>query len=179
MIHVSAPLHTRPHQLDRSKPLPFFTYITRALVPVLLVFSLSACSMELSSGGDGSTTAGADTLRLAQATSEAGDNETAARLFEKVLVADPVSVPALLGAGNSYARMGQNSRAEAVQSQDGSQESSNLSSRCCYGALSKSQGCEQERERRYPFCSLHDRQLCWRPQPTAPEAAQLLSGGLA
>jgi Flp pilus assembly protein TadD len=114
MMHVSAHPHTRPHQLDRSKPLPFLTYITRALVPVFLVFSLSACSMELSSGGDGSTTAGADTLRLAQATSEAGDNETAARLFEKVLVADPVSVPALLGAGNSYARMGQNSRAEAV-----------------------------------------------------------------
>ena len=49
-----------------------------------------------------------------RATSEAGDNETAARLFEKVLVVDPMSVPALLGAGNSYARMGQNSRAEAV-----------------------------------------------------------------
>jgi len=114
MIHVSAPLHTRPHQPDRSKPLPFFSHITRALVPVLLVFSLSACTMDLSNDGAGSVTAGADTLRLAQATSEASDNETAARLFEKVLVADPVSVPALLGAGNSYARMGQNSRAEAV-----------------------------------------------------------------
>tara|TARA_R110001583_G_scaffold195257_2_gene370952 strand:+ start:11867 stop:12727 length:861 start_codon:yes stop_codon:yes gene_type:complete len=114
MMHDPARPHTRPHQLDRSKPLPFFSHITRALVPVLLVFSLSACTMDLSRDGAARTTAGADTLRLAQATSEAGDNETAARLFEKVLATDPVSVPALLGAGNSYARMGQNSRAEAV-----------------------------------------------------------------
>lgn len=88
--------------------------LKRFLIPVFFAVSLSACSMELPVDfGDGPP-AGQDTLRLAQATSETGDNETAARLFEKVLASDPTSVPALLGAGNSYARMGQNSRAEAV-----------------------------------------------------------------
>ncbi len=66
------------------------------------------------SGSNIRGSAGSETLRLAQATAETGDDEMAARLFEKVLVSDPTSVPALLGAGDSYARMGQNSRAEAV-----------------------------------------------------------------
>ncbi len=87
---------------------------TRLLAPVLFALSLSACSLSMPAGTGGSTSGGSETLRLAQATSETGDNETAARLFEKVLVTDPNSVPALLGAGNSYAGMGQNSRAEAV-----------------------------------------------------------------
>ncbi len=90
------------------------SFLTRFLIPAILAMNLSACSMGLPSEMGSGPPVGQDTLRLAQATSETGDNETAARLFEKVLVADPTSVPALLGAGNSYARMAQNSRAESV-----------------------------------------------------------------
>ncbi|MBU2865841.1 tetratricopeptide repeat protein [Pacificibacter marinus] len=106
-----------PHffaQPDRSTALRLSFITTRLLTLVLFALSLSACSLSMPAGTGGSASGGSETLRLAQATSEAGDNETAARLFEKVLVSEPNSVPALLGAGNSYARMGQNSRAGAV-----------------------------------------------------------------
>ncbi|WP_417261549.1 tetratricopeptide repeat protein [Celeribacter sp.] len=90
------------------------THMKHLFASLFVALSLSACTLGTETATQGASGGGSETLRLAQATSEAGDNETAARLFEKVLVVDPVSVPALLGAGNSYARMGQNSRAEAV-----------------------------------------------------------------
>ncbi|AJE48843.1 tetratricopeptide repeat protein [Celeribacter indicus] len=87
----------------------------RSLALLFLFSALSACD----TGAPGAAQRYAqdqtsETLQLAQATTEAGDPATAAKLFEKVLRADPISVPALLGAGDAYARMGQNDRAEAV-----------------------------------------------------------------
>lgn len=93
-----------------------FSRIHHLFVCAMLLVGLSACAMDNSGirGENKQAAGGSETLRLAQATSETGDNETAARLFEKVLAGDPESVPALLGAGNSYSRMGQSGRAEIV-----------------------------------------------------------------
>jgi len=89
--------------------------LMRPFIWMLMALAVSACAMQSPrSSSSKPQIAGSETLRLAQATAKAGDYATAARLFEKVLTETPEAVPALLGAGDVYARMGQNGRAEMV-----------------------------------------------------------------
>lgn len=85
---------------------------------IAVTATLSACAVPATQdtrpGTADNNSAGSETLRLAQATAASGDHETAARLFEKELANAPDSVPALKGVGDSYSRLGQSSRAEAV-----------------------------------------------------------------
>ncbi|WP_010141185.1 tetratricopeptide repeat protein [Oceanicola sp. S124] len=92
------------------------TILTRPLAPLLILLALSACTLQAPQMA-GQPASGQETdisLRLAQATAASGEHAKAVKLFEKVLAAEPDNVEALAGAGDSYARIGQNSRAEAI-----------------------------------------------------------------
>ena len=95
-------------------PLPSF--LIRPLAPLFLIAALSACSLQAptTSAPPAQTQETETTLSLAQATAKSGDHARAVKLYEKVLTAEPQNVAALMGAGDSYARIGQNSRAEAI-----------------------------------------------------------------
>ncbi len=89
--------------------------LLHTLGALAIALFLSACATPQDRGsGPEEAGAGSASLRLAQATAKSGDHETAAQLFEKVVMAEPDSVPALLGLGDSYSRLGQHSRADAV-----------------------------------------------------------------
>lgn len=96
--------------------MPLSRCLTRPLAALLVLIALSACTLQTPQVPARPDTAQeADiTLRLAQATAESGEHEKAVKLYEKVLSVAPENVAALTGAGDSYARLGQNNRAEAI-----------------------------------------------------------------
>ncbi|MBI1220159.1 MAG: tetratricopeptide repeat protein [Rhodobacteraceae bacterium] len=88
-------------------------FSTRHIRSVCLLLCLGACAGQNLPGiGRGDTTG--STLQIAQATEKSGDYAGAAKLYERVLSADPNNTAALLGAGESYAALGQTLRAESA-----------------------------------------------------------------
>lgn len=85
----------------------------RQMHPLVLLLGLSACAGQngafLTQGPDTST---ASSLQIAMASERSGDYAHAAHIFENVLAQDPKNKMALLGAGESYAALGQTILAE-------------------------------------------------------------------
>src|SRR5690606_28912906 len=100
---------------ERSFKLTSLFLYCRRICLIFVALSLSACAMQTApNSGPGKGGVESSTVRLAQATAESGDQANAARLIEKVLASEPESVAALMGAGDSYSRMGQHGRAATV-----------------------------------------------------------------
>lgn len=99
-----------------STALPFSVTLFRLIAVLGIAAAVSACDVPAgpTERPKAGTNEGSETLRLAQATAESGDHETAARLFEKELAETPDSVAALKGLGDSYSRLGQQNRAESA-----------------------------------------------------------------
>lgn len=89
--------------------------LRRHIRSACLLLSLGACAGQtIGSGPGGPGDAAGSTLQIAQATEKSGDYSGAAKLYERVLLAEPDNTAALLGAGESYAALGQTLRAESA-----------------------------------------------------------------
>jgi Flp pilus assembly protein TadD len=88
-------------------------FTSRHFRSVCLLLCLGACAGQNFPGIGGADATGS-TLQIAQATEKTGDYAGAAKLYERVLLAEPNNTAALLGAGESYAALGQTLRAESA-----------------------------------------------------------------
>ncbi|WP_227538430.1 tetratricopeptide repeat protein [Tritonibacter mobilis] len=145
MIQFTDPLPARsflsPAFRTGDLLLQYLSALMRPLLWLLMALVVSACALKTpETSAPRPETIHSEDLRLAQATAKAGDYATAAHLFEKVLAKQPESVPALIGAGDVYGRMGQNSRAESVLSRAHELAPNNVEALTILGRVKLAQG---------------------------------------